>query len=236
MRVTPRSVLFAPSTRGVLLPTRRQTGVIASHMDIREEEKRLVYHVLALSLGAADAGSSDRRCQGRYRRTARVALLNHLHGGASLGILHMSPSSLSRISLPIQCGIGELILRVGAGATGSAMAAHVNNPGERHHLILMDDMSQLSICTLGEIELFYEGHASICCCYRYIKKIMLILFQFHIRTDLLPILDRYFQIYIAMRDSRQDSNTMQVILTPPSGTGRWISTHIYLYMQLYNSC
>jgi hypothetical protein len=28
-RVTPRSVLFAPSTRGVLLPTRRQTRVIA---------------------------------------------------------------------------------------------------------------------------------------------------------------------------------------------------------------
>jgi hypothetical protein len=31
-RVTPRSVLFAPSTRGVLLPTLRQTRVIASHM------------------------------------------------------------------------------------------------------------------------------------------------------------------------------------------------------------
>jgi hypothetical protein len=41
-RVTPRSVLFAPSTRGVLLPTLRQTRVIASHMGASSVDRVLL--------------------------------------------------------------------------------------------------------------------------------------------------------------------------------------------------
>jgi hypothetical protein len=41
-RVTPRSVLLAPSTRGVLLPTLRQTHVIAGHMDTSSVDRVLL--------------------------------------------------------------------------------------------------------------------------------------------------------------------------------------------------
>jgi hypothetical protein len=41
-RVTPLSVLLAPSTRGVLLPTLRQTRVIASHMGTSSVDRVLL--------------------------------------------------------------------------------------------------------------------------------------------------------------------------------------------------
>jgi hypothetical protein len=41
-RVTPRSVLFAPSTRRVLMPTLRQTHVIASHMGTSSVDRALL--------------------------------------------------------------------------------------------------------------------------------------------------------------------------------------------------
>ena len=41
-RVTPQSALFAPSTRGVLMPTLRQAHVIASHMGASSVDRVLL--------------------------------------------------------------------------------------------------------------------------------------------------------------------------------------------------